>query len=183
VAYTAYERTAGVSAKAFVESLQRQYTNAGTFDTSSTPTLAQVETFLTMGSGEIALKLVSNGYSQAQTESDTLTVLERFNVMAAAELIELSRPTAGGVFTESEPVSRLNAFSSWRRQLDMLIKSNGLSALGANRTGTGQTTGGISISDKEIIETDTDFEPLIFGKDRFQHPETVIATEQVQTEQ
>ena len=95
MAYKAYERTAGVSAIALVESLQRTHTNSGTFDTSSTPTLAQVESYLTIASADIAVMLADYGYAQAQTDADILAALEQWNVKGAAYMVELSMPSAG----------------------------------------------------------------------------------------
>ena len=182
MAYTAYERTAGTSAMLMLESIQRQYAIGGTFTTASTPTLSQVETFLTMGSAEVAAILTSYGYAQAQTDSDVLTALERFNVYSAAELIELSRPSAGGGFPQAEPVSRVQIFGAWRRQLRDLLKTGGLAELGAGRTHM-LTAGGISISDKEAIEEDSDFEPYKFFHDEFQDPNTTQTNEATQRAQ
>lgn len=182
MAYTAYERTAGTSAILMLESLQRQYTIAGTFTTASTPALSQVETFLTIGSAEVAAMLTSYGYGQAQSDPDVLGALERFNVYSAAELIEASRASAGGGFPQAEPLSRINYFASWRTQLRNLLKNGGLAELGAGRTHM-LTAGGISIGDKEVIEEDPDFERYKFSVDKFQHPKTVAADEDTQRAQ
>ncbi len=183
MAYTAYEvSSAGTTAMRFLESMQRQYTIAGTFTAASTPALSSVEAFLTNGSAEIAAMLASYGYSQSQTDVDVLTALERFNVYSAAELIEASRASAGGGFPQAEPLSRINYFAGWRTQLRNLLKTGGLEELGAGRTHM-LTAGGISISDKEALEEDSDFEPYKFFHDEFQDPNTTETNEATQRAQ
>lgn len=176
MAYTAYERTSGTSALQLVESLVRNRTNSGTFDSSSTPTLSQVESFLTLGSAQIGAMLVSYGYSQAQSDADVLAVLETWNAFSACEMIELTHPSAGGGFPGEERTSRLQVFSGWRKTAKEVLQSDALQAIGGNRTHP-VSTGGVSISDKEVIEEDTDFEPYLFAKDKHSHPATVINNE------
>ena len=184
MAYTAYERTAGLSALQMVQSIQRQYTSGGTFSTASTPTLAEVETFLTMGSSELAAMLTAKRYTEAQTAVGVLIRLEAWNVLAACWWIELSRPSAGGAaaFSDEEPVSRLSAFAGWRKSAKDTINAGGLDELGAGRDSTtGVTVGGISISDKQEIQDDSDYQPTAFTRDKFTDPGNVVISEADQT--
>ena len=171
MSYTAYERTAGTSAIQMVEALQLSRTNDGTFDTSSTPTLAMVESFLTQGSAELAVMLLRYGYAQAQTDSDVLTVLQRYNVYAACLEIEMTQPSAG--WTDEEATTRIGTFAKWKAAADEMIRSDAFALLG----GTKQrdlsdmvSYGGASISDKDTIEEDSDFEPYTFSRNQFGNP-------------
>ncbi len=168
MAYKAYERTAGVSAIALVESLQRTHTNSGTFDTSSTPTLAQVESYLTIASADIAVMLADYGYAQAQTDADILAALEQWNVKGAAYMVELSMPSAG--WGGEEASSRSAEFRRWREDAKGQIESEGFDRLGGTKErelSAFITGGGTSISDKQVIEEDSDFEPFAFTTDKF----------------
>lgn len=168
MAYSAYERTAGVTAIALLESLQRTHTSSGTFDTSSTPTLAQVESFLTIASADIAVMLQDYGYAQAQTDSGVLASLEQWNVKGAAYMIELSMPSAG--WGGEEASSRIAEFRKWREDAKEQIESEGFLRMGGIKEfelSAFITHGGTSISDKQTIEEDSDFEPFAFTTDGF----------------
>ncbi len=172
MSYSAYEVTAGSSAIQMVEAFQRTRTANGTFGTATIPTLTQVETFLTRGKAELAAVLEKHGYSKTQTDADVLGVLEPLNVKAACYYVELTSPTAGYT-SEGEPVGRLSSFRAWRKEAAELCTGRTLADLGATRTyekSSGLSAGGISISDKETIEEDSDYEPLAFTRGLHEAP-------------
>ena len=172
MAYSAYERTAGTSVINEVSAMERHLTNKGigAFDSDTTPTLSQVEEFITDIYYDMGLKLMSNGYAQVQTDADVLGALQRYNVFGACAQIELTQPSVGYKGGEN---TRYDRFFKEYDKLDSLLQTAGFERLGAVKSfelSAGLSAGGISISDKETIETDTDFESYIFTKDRMRHP-------------
>lgn len=171
MAYTAYEpSTPANAALAQVVALHLGRTNAGAFDSSTRPTLTEVEQHLTTIYRRIAAKLVAVGIAQAQTDDDVLGALMDYNARGAAYLIELSQASQG--FAATEGGGRLAEFAKWESDLDSLLATDALEQLGATmvtttRSAAGATAGGISISDKDDIDTDTDFEPLAFKRRGF----------------
>ena len=166
----AYEVAAG-SALAGVESMQRSYTSAGTFDTASTPSLAQVGDFLSWGSAEIATMLLAGGYAEVQSDTTVLRHLMQLNIRAACWWVELSRPSAG--FTNEEPNARVTAFGTWKRDAVKLFRSDAFDLMGATKArehSRAMSHGGTSISDKTTLETDADFEPYAFNTDLHKDP-------------
>lgn len=169
MAYTAYERADGYCLDE-VETLCRHLTNGGTFNTGSTPTLAQVESYITDIYDEINVRLLNYGYSGDQTASAAVSVLQHYNSLGAAARVELSQPTVGYKAGENTRYDRL--YTEYEK-LDKLIQGAAFGRLGAIRgfpLSAGLTVGGASISDKDVIEGDPDFEKYIFTKDLHKHP-------------
>ncbi len=175
MAYTAYEIAAD-AAMTSLTATERQYTNAGSFDETTVPTLTQVEAWLTEVYGRIAAELELNGYSMTQTDVEVLAVLQGYNVKGAAYEIELSRPRAGVGPTPTSgptPRARVAEFRSWFNHLTKLLTTPALQRLGAT-TGTlrsaGATVGGTSISEKEDVADDTDILQKRFRRGQFDDP-------------
>ena|SRR3990167_3192495 len=177
MAYTAYE-TATSEALASVAALCRARTDPtdNTFKTTTKPTLAQVERFLTETYYEIGGILAKHGYSPTQTVAAVLGLLQNFNVYGACLKVEMVGPARG--LANEDGTSRLALFSRWKRDLIDLVEAATLDVLGGNRASgesqaDGLTAGGISISDKSTIEGDADFEPYTFTRDMFQNPKGI----------
>ena len=180
MAYSAYERTAGVSAINEVQSYERHLTSGGTFSASTIPTLSQVEEFLTDIYYDMGLKLMAHGYTQSQTDTDVLGALQRYNTFGACAQVELTQPSVGYKGGENTRYDRV--FKEYQK-LDDLVKSSGFQRLGATKSfelSAGLSAGGISIDDKETIETDTDFEQFMFTKDKMRHPGSISTEETTQ---
>ncbi len=180
MSYLSYERTAGTSVINAVSAMERHLTNEGigAFDSDTTPTLSQVEEFITDIYYDIGLKLTSYGYAQVQTDANVKGALQRYNVFGACAQIELTQPSVGYKGGEN---TRYDRFFKEYEKLDTLIQSVGFQRLGAVKSfelSAGLSAGGISRSDKEVIETDTDFEPYMFDKDKMRHPGSTQAEEE-----
>jgi len=176
VAYTAYERVSG-SCLAEVEALCRHLTNNGTFDSTTHPNQSQVETFLTDGYDKIGSILAANGYAKEQTNTDILGVLQPFNAFYAASMIELTQPSVGYEGGENTRYARF--FQEFNR-VEEFIKSPAFARLGATKSWQESdylTCGGISISDKEDIEADSDHPDYSFTRKTLRHPSLVSSTD------
>lgn len=186
MAYVAYEVTAGTSALAGVAALCKHLTSGTTFTTSTQPTLAEVEAWLTEGYGLINARLMNQGYEQDQTDADLLRALQPYNVWYAAAMAEYSQASAG--FSE-EGGGRGDMFMEmfWGSKdnrphlgLDALIQSKAFSLLGAT-IDTDPTdflsAGGHSRSEKRDMEADSDLVPFLFGRDKFSAPGTRVTSQ------
>ena len=150
----------------------------GTFSTSSIPTLTQVEQFLTNAHDQMASWLEEAGYSSTQTDADVLGALEPYNAYGGAYMVELTQPS---VSWEPREGSRAYLFKQLFEEAKKLIGRDGLQLLGATKSkqlSRDLAAGGISISDKDTIEEDTDHPPYWFYRDLHQHPSTVKTTEE-----
>lgn len=171
MSYQAYERTAGDCQKE-VEALCRHLTNAGVFDTTTNPTLANVEKFITDTYDEIGVFLVLAGYAKIQTDADIIGTLQHFNALGACAKVELTQPSVGFEDTEN---TRYNKFFNEFKEVKELIKSVAFERLGATRSweeSDNLTCGGISISDKEDIEEDTNHPNYTFTRTKHKQPST-----------
>lgn len=119
-----YGSVAGVAA------YTRRLTNsASTFDTSTRPTLAEVEAFLDQCSDTLNGWLASAGYVIPVTQADAVRVLARYANLGAAGHAELSQ-RAGGYDADDEN-RRENKFLDMFQMAEAYIQSGALSALGA----------------------------------------------------
>lgn len=188
MAYTAYEITAGSSALNGVAALCQHLTAAGSFSTTTQPTLAQVEGWLTEGYGLINTRLMHQGYKQDQTDTDLLRALQPYNIWYAAAMAEYSQASAG--FSEGSG-GRGDMFMAmfWGSSsrdgklylgLDALIQSKAFALLGAG-IHTDPTdylsVGGISRDEKRTAEQDADLVPFMFTRDKFSAPGTRVSTQ------
>ena len=178
MAYNAYERTAGTSCLNEVQALERHLTDNGAFTSNTVPTLSQVEEFITDTYHEIGNVLITYGYAKTQDDTDVLGTLQHYNALGTCAKIELTQPSVGYRTGEN---TRYDRFFKEFDKVRGLIESIGFQRLGATRVyelSEYMTAGGISISDKETIETDSDFEKYIFEKDLMKHPGTIAKEEE-----
>ncbi len=177
MAYTAYERTSGTSCINEVQAMERHLTASGTFSASTIPSLTQVEEFITDAYYEIGVMLTNYGYSDTQAGTKIVGVLQHYNALGACAKVELTQPSVGYKAGEN---TRYDRFFKEFGKLKDLIESPAFERMGAgksNALSAGLSAGGISISDKEDIETDTDFEHYTFTKSQFSNPGTTSGTE------
>lgn len=146
----------------------KAYTSSGAFSTSTQPTLAEVEQWLTEGYRLINVHLMAYGYDADQTDADVKGALQRFNVLYAAAMVEYSQASAG--FTEGSSGRGDMFMRQFEDGLPKLVNSVGFSRLGATKSEelSGHlSVGGRSISDKRTIETDSDHVPYLFRRGQF----------------
>ncbi len=178
MAYSAYERTAGTSCLNEVIAMERHLTNEGIFDETTMPTLSQVESFITDAYYDIGTKLMDYGYSDTQSGTKIVGVLQHYNALGACAKVELTQPSVGYKAGEN---TRYDRFYKEFEKVDKLIQSPAFERMGATKSyglSAGLSVGGISISDKEEIETDSDHEPYFFTRDLMKHPDTVVTDEE-----
>lgn len=156
MSYQSFETTAG-DALLEVQTLCRHAARAsGAFSTTTVPTLAAVEQWLTTSNYWIQGILLSHGYTAAQTGASALSILQQLNVYDTCMKVELSLPAADG---SGEPNGRFREFSERRQELlDMVIDGTlsvflGLTGAGLRRL---PIVTGLSRSRKRLVETDTD---------------------------
>lgn len=156
---------------------------ASTFDTSTSPTLAEVNAWLSSGSSIINAKLASKGYDAIGANSAAFEFARQANAFYGAYMAERSRLSAR---VSKQENTRGDVFKSdFEDTLEMLIGLD-LSRMGVSRSNAPPTpyAGGISQSDKENYEADTDriaprFARGMFGNAETQKPDTSRANEQV----
>lgn len=119
-----YGSVAGVAAYV------RRLTNSGaTFDTSTRPTLVEIEAFIDQCSDVLNGWLAAAGYTIPVTQADAARVLARYANIGAAGHAELSL-RAGGYNADDEN-RRENKFLDMFMQAEAYINSGALAALGA----------------------------------------------------
>ena len=110
------------------------YTNVGAFDTSTTPTLAQVESWIDEVSAIANTGLRAAGFTVPMTQADAVRAIRGLINQQVAALVQLSRG-AGRFASERALNSSLSAIGMIRKELLDFIEINGdgWEALGANR--------------------------------------------------
>lgn len=167
MAYTGYEVSAG-DAMNRVEALCKTLTDAGVFSTTTQPTLAEVEDWLTDGKAQVNLRLARYGYSKDQTDADVVRVLMHLNALWAAAQVEFSNPSQG--FSPEEGSRGEMFLKQFEEQCTVTINNSGFEELGGTKASDLtelSSAGGIRYSDKETIENDTDIIPYAFTRGRF----------------
>ena len=129
MAYTAYETGSG-KAMDQVEAFCLHLTTSGVFTTTTSPTLAQVEAWLTISHHLIAGWLAEAGYDTTQTDTEVLGILEELNSVDSVIKVELNNPTT----INGEPNDRFKWFQERRDELRDLIMGRALAELGATRS-------------------------------------------------
>jgi len=109
--------------------VKRLANNASTFDTTTRPTITEVEAFLDQSSDTLNGWLARSGYVIPVTQADAVNVLSRYANLGAAGHVELSQ-RAGGYDAEDEN-RRENKFLDLFKLAEAYIESGALSALGA----------------------------------------------------
>lgn len=139
-----------------VEAFCAHLTESGVFDTTTNPTLAQVEQWLTTSHAMIAGALLQSDYAVEQTSSIVLGILEELNGLDTAIKVELNNPTT----INGEPNDRFKWMQDRRNELLGLLDGRGLASVGAITTGETSLVmaiTGTSHSEKESIYNDPDY--------------------------
>lgn len=122
----------GTAAK--VAALTRRYTTAGSYDTTTNPTLATVETWIDQVSGTVNVALAKNGFVIPVTQADAVLAIETVVIEAVADLAHAAN-SAGRFFTDRALERGVSPMRSIRTEImewaqDMTA---GLAAMGAAR--------------------------------------------------
>lgn len=145
-----------------VEALTRRYTNSsGNFDTTTTPTLTAVESFIDDISDTIDVVLATYGFSVPVTQATATAMLGRLVVGYSVELVHLAN-SAGRFFDKKKPAG--NPFMVFEEELSDWVERHaaGLQRLGVTRTY--DVTAGLQYRDTD--ESGDDTHPL-FQREAF----------------
>jgi len=125
-----------------VAALTNAYLNASnTFDTSTVPTLTQVEGWIDQVSGIMNTALAGQGFTIPVTQATAVLAIKSFVVESVADLAHAAN-MAGRYFTQSALDRGVTPMSAIRKQILEWVESfaSGLESLGAARAG--ETGGG-----------------------------------------
>jgi hypothetical protein len=144
--------------------LTKRFTVNGSFTTTSTPTLTEVEGFLDTVSAWLNTALAKNGFVVPVTQADVKTVLAGMAVEAAGDLV-CAANSSGRFFTEKALERGLDPLRVLRRELSDAIEeqASGFEALGASRTESKLGTIGFKDGDESGDEVSPLFERKAFG--------------------
>ena len=126
--------------------------NIPNFTTTTCPTLVQVNVWLTTGCAVINSQLASKGLSSISTTSEAYGVAQQANAAYAGWWAERSRISAR---VSKDERSRADMLKDDFDALMEVLLGLDLSRMGVTQTSTAYA-GGISVSDKSTVQSDTD---------------------------
>lgn len=163
----------GYCAASDVGSLTKNILGSQTmFSSSTTPTIQEVNTWISTGCNLIETALNGGGYSTPVASTTTIYGhLRHCNSLYAAGMVELSRTNV--TLAPGERTRGQVFFEMFEDCLSSLLKQD-LTLAGITRQSSGKLyTGGISISDKQSRESDTDRVNPRFNRGQFDYPGTI----------
>lgn len=139
-----------------VASLVRRFTNNGSFDTSTIPTLAQVEKYIDQVSSLLNMALAGEGFTIPITQADAKTACDSMVMEIASELVKVANST-GRYFTDKALENGVSPMRAVRSEIYSWVVSqiSGFAALGVSRGGSGSSSGILtrdSDEDGEAVE-------------------------------
>ena len=140
---------------------------ASAFDTSTCPSLDDIEQWITTGCAVINTQLSTRGYGGPSSGTALYEMLGQANAFWAAALAEDSRVNAR---ISADERTRGDRFYRQYEKLMAVLDKMDLSRLGLSQT-SGVYAGGISWSDKSSVESNTDRVPGRFKRGQFRNPE------------
>ncbi len=140
---------------------------ASDFDTSTSPTVAQVNSWLSSGCAVINIRLGSAGYGAIPATSGAYDLAAQANALYAAWMAERSRINAR---TTADERTRADMIKKDFEYMLAALLSDDLSRLGVSQSGA-VYAGGISRSDKDAVEGDSDRVAPRFVSGQFRHPD------------
>ena len=141
--------------------------SASEYDTTTCPTLAQVNAWLSSGCALIDASLKAKGYGAIPTSSEAYDFAREVNALYASWLAERSRTGARVADNERTRADMLKR--DFNDGLTMLLAMD-FSYLGITPT-VKSYAGGIDRSDKTTVELDTDRVQPRFSRGQFRDPE------------
>jgi hypothetical protein len=133
------------STAASVAALSRRYTNAGTYDGTTNPTLTVVEGWIDSVSATLNAALAGAGFTIPVTQADAVLALAAVVAEAVSDLTHAAN-SAGRFFTERALERGVSPMRVVRQEMKDWVDENaaGLTALGAARTSTDQRSSSLS---------------------------------------
>lgn len=140
--------------------------SASGYDTSTCPTLAQVNVWLSSGCALIESALASDGYGTISVTSQAYGLAQLCNALYAAWMAERSRISSRVAVDERTRADMVK--KDFEYHLDLLRELD-LSRMGVTQTGV-PYAGGISVSAKNTRQNDTDRVNARFSRGQFRNP-------------
>lgn len=143
----------------------KHMTNAGSFDTTTKPTLVQVTEMLDESCAILNGWLAQAGYAVPVTATRAAAALSRYANLGGAGLAELAQRSAG--YSETDQNRRENKFLAEFDKAEAFIKSGALAGLGATTEDdppalSGFSSGGATIGGQRLRPI---FSRTMFGND------------------
>lgn len=157
-----------------VAALTNAYLNASNaYDTTTIPTLVQVEGWIDQVSGVMNAALAGQGFTVPVTQADAVLAIKSFVVEAVADLAHAAN-LAGRYFTSSALERGITPMSAIRKQILEWVESfaSGLESLGVARAGE---TGGGDILSRTTDTAGDEITPIFSRKgfgNRFENWDT-----------
>jgi hypothetical protein len=147
-----------------VASLTKVFTNAGSFDTTTLPTLANVVSWIDEVSAIVNTALAAQGFTIPVSNATAILALQNLVQQYVSDLCHAAN-TSGRFFTERALERGVSAMTTIRKEIYAWVEDNasGLENLGAARAGK---TGGGEIGFRDMNERGTKTFP-IFQRDGF----------------
>jgi len=131
-----------------VAALVRRFTNNGSFDTTTVPTLTQVERFIDIVSGSLNIALSGEGFTIPVSQADAKAALDGVVTEAVSDLVQAANST-GRFFTDKAIERGVSPMRAIRREMSEWVEEQiaGFAALGVSRSGG--TSSGILSRDSD----------------------------------
>ena len=162
----------GYCAASDVSSLTRNLIGGAselTFTTTTCPTLAQVNVWISTGCAVIDSRLAGEGYDTIPSTAPAYGVAQQANACYAAWFAERSRQNAR---TTADERTRADLFKEDFDDLMDILLSMDLSRSGVTQTSRAYA-GGISVSDKRTVESDGDRVRPRFSRGMYRNKEAL----------
>lgn len=140
---------------------------SGSFDANTCPTLNDINSFISSGSAVIDTELADAGYQPIPATAAPYGLATQCNATFAAWLAESSR--VGANILPGERTRADQFLKSWQTLLN-LISTRDLSRSGVPTYSSRAYAGGISLSDKRAVASNTDRNPTRFFRDMNRNP-------------
>lgn len=120
-----------------VAALSRRFTNSGSYDVTTNPTLAVVEGWIDSVSATLNASLAGAGFTIPVVQADAKAALAAIVVEAVSDLAHAAN-SAGRYFTDAALARGVTPMRAIRQEMKQWVEDNaaGLEALGAERLAT-----------------------------------------------
>lgn len=158
-----------------VSALCRNLIGAGSgFDSGTCPTGSQVASWLSTGCAVINGQLAGNGYTSGiPTTSAAYEIAQQANALYAAWFAERSRQNAK---TTADERTRADYFKRDFEALMKILLDMDLTRVGLTQSGNLPYAGGISVSDKDTVDSNTDRVEPRFVRGMYRNPDALEPT-------
>lgn len=145
-----------------VAALTPRFTNSGVFDTTTRPTIAQVETWIDQTSGTVNIMLAEMGFVIPVTQADAVLSLASLVTSSCADRALYANQT-GRFFTDAALEHGISIDKTLRNEIAAWVEAHagGIEALGATRT---NASAGSEIAYREADNAGDDVTPLFQRK-------------------